>query len=179
MKSGFSKKLSLLRRQRGISQKKAAKDLGISQALLSHYENGIREPKFEFVDRACTYYGVQADYILGRRGAGDIVISCTDGTSERIAEAAKRLTEFLADIESDDVYAAAGNYIEYMADVIMATAADPNAMQRPEYDAYGRILYARLYSAAAQANAPADYSFPEKWQREIDVIFKDTVSDKE
>ena len=171
MKSGFAKKLSLLRRQRGISQKKAAKDLGISQALLSHYENGIREPKFEFVDRACTYYGVQADYILGRRAPGDIVITCSDDVSGRIAEAAKRLTEFLAETGSAEVYTAAGEYIEYMVDVIMATAASPGTMRLPEYDAYSRVLYSKLYSAAEKADVTADYAFPEKWQREIDKIF--------
>ena len=44
MASEFSRTLSLLRQERGVSQRTAAKDLGISQALLSHYENGIREP---------------------------------------------------------------------------------------------------------------------------------------
>ena len=44
MSSEFSRTLSLLRRERGVSQRTAAMDLGISQALLSHYENGIREP---------------------------------------------------------------------------------------------------------------------------------------
>ena len=38
-------------RKKGISQRKAAKELGISQALLSHYENGIREPGLAFVKR--------------------------------------------------------------------------------------------------------------------------------
>ena len=46
-----------------------ASDLQISQALLSHYENGAREPGLEFVCRACDYYGVSADYLLGRTGA--------------------------------------------------------------------------------------------------------------
>ena len=41
--SKFSQMLSKMRKERGISQKKAATDLGISQALLSHYEKGIRE----------------------------------------------------------------------------------------------------------------------------------------
>jgi len=66
MSSDFSKKLSLLRQERGVSQRTAAADLGISQALLSHYENGIREPGLSFVVRACDYYHVSADYILGR-----------------------------------------------------------------------------------------------------------------
>ena len=38
----FPKTLSALRREKNISQRKAAADLGISQALLSHYENGTR-----------------------------------------------------------------------------------------------------------------------------------------
>ena len=64
----FSQKMSELRKARGLSQRRAAGDLGISQALLSHYENGAREPGLEFVCRACRYYGVSADYILGLAG---------------------------------------------------------------------------------------------------------------
>lgn len=66
MASEFSRTLSLLRQERGVSQRTAAGDLGISQALLSHYENGIREPGLQFVVRACDYYNVSADFILGR-----------------------------------------------------------------------------------------------------------------
>jgi transcriptional regulator with XRE-family HTH domain len=58
--------LADLRRKKGVSQRRAAADLHISQALLSHYENGAREPGLPFVCRACDYYGVTADYILGR-----------------------------------------------------------------------------------------------------------------
>lgn len=66
MATEFSRTLSLLRQERGVSQRTAAADLGISQALLSHYENGIREPGLPFVVRACDYYRVSADFILGR-----------------------------------------------------------------------------------------------------------------
>ena len=62
----FSEAMSALRREQGLSQRKAASELHISQALLSHYENGGREPGLEFVVRACDYYGVSADYLLGR-----------------------------------------------------------------------------------------------------------------
>lgn len=62
----FSRTLSLLRQEKGVSQRTAANVLGISQALLSHYENGIREPGLAFVVKACDYYGVSADYLLGR-----------------------------------------------------------------------------------------------------------------
>ena len=59
----FARSLSLLRQEKGISQRQAAGALGISQALLSHYENGIREPGLTFVVKACDYYGVSADYL--------------------------------------------------------------------------------------------------------------------
>lgn len=66
MNQDFSHTLSLLRKEKGISQRVAAEDLGISQALLSHYENGIREPGLAFVSKVCDYYHVSADYLLGR-----------------------------------------------------------------------------------------------------------------
>lgn len=66
MNDNFSRVLALLRQEKGVSQRKAAGELGISQALLSHYENGVREPGLEFVVKACDYYHVSADYLLGR-----------------------------------------------------------------------------------------------------------------
>lgn len=66
MRSDFPRILTLLRKEKGISQKQAAGDLGISQALLSHYEKGIRECGLAFVVRASKYYGVSCDYLLGR-----------------------------------------------------------------------------------------------------------------
>ena len=66
MNAEFSRTLSLLRQEKGVSQRTAATALGISQALLSHYENGIREPGLSFVVKACDYYGVSADFLLGR-----------------------------------------------------------------------------------------------------------------
>ena len=71
MATDFSRTLSLLRQEKGISQRKAAAALGISQALLSHYENGIREPGLAFVTRVCDFYHVSADFLLGRSASRD------------------------------------------------------------------------------------------------------------
>ena len=65
MSIGFASKISSLRREKNITQKDAAKDLGVSQALLSHYEKGIRECNLEFVKKAAVYYNVSADFLLG------------------------------------------------------------------------------------------------------------------
>jgi transcriptional regulator with XRE-family HTH domain len=64
--TSFSRILTLLRKERGLTQKEAAANLGISQALLSHYEKGIRECGLDFVVKASEYYGVSCDYLLGR-----------------------------------------------------------------------------------------------------------------
>lgn len=66
MNKDFPRILTLLRKEMGISQKKAAEQLGVSQALLSHYEKGIRECGLEFVVRVADFYDVSCDYLLGR-----------------------------------------------------------------------------------------------------------------
>ena len=66
MNAAFPRILTLLRKERGTSQKQAAADLQISQALLSHYEKGVRECGLDFVVRVADYYGVSCDYLLGR-----------------------------------------------------------------------------------------------------------------
>ena len=66
MNADFHRILTLLRKEKGVSQKQVAASLGISQALLSHYEKGIRECGLEFVVKVADYYGVSCDYLLGR-----------------------------------------------------------------------------------------------------------------
>ena len=92
----FSKNLRSLRESKKIPQKSAAASLGISQALLSHYEKGIRECGLDFLTRAAKYYGVTTDFLLGVHSGSVSVISgarnCIDcniigGTvSDNIAE---------------------------------------------------------------------------------------------
>lgn len=66
MNSDFPRILTLLRKERGISQKDAAGSLLISQALLSHYEKGIRECGLDFIVRTANFYDVSCDFLLGR-----------------------------------------------------------------------------------------------------------------
>ena len=65
MNCKFPEIISSLRRAKGISQKQAAAELGIKQALLSHYENGIRECGLDFLIKLSAYYEVSTDELLG------------------------------------------------------------------------------------------------------------------
>ena len=105
MNRSFPETLSALRRERNISQRCAAADLGISQALLSHYENGAREPGLGFVCRACDYYGVSADYLLCRSDRPNAALSAAttaaaflDRMQELISNTHRALDEF-AEVE--------------------------------------------------------------------------------
>ncbi len=65
MNNIFSQRLSELRHKNGWSQKETAARLGISQALLSHYEKGIRECGLDFLIKASQIFNCSTDYLLG------------------------------------------------------------------------------------------------------------------
>ncbi len=108
--SKFAAILSQLRKERGSSQKKTASELGISQALLSHYEKGIRECGLDFVIKCSEYYGVTTDYLLGvsnsrygideeyLRGAGE---SGESNSLTTISQATKLLLEIATAANED------------------------------------------------------------------------------
>ena len=102
--SKFAIILSQLRKERGISQKKAATDLGISQALLSHYEKGIRECGLDFVIKCREYYGVTTDYLLGvsdsRTGIAPDSLSQLDEDEEHSVSTLAKATKYLLDISA-------------------------------------------------------------------------------
>lgn len=85
MKKGFGRIITMLRKEKGISQCQAAKDLGVSQALMSHYENGIRECSLEFVVKIADYYSVSCDYLLGRSTSRNGSMDCQEESGEKEA----------------------------------------------------------------------------------------------
>lgn len=113
--SKFSVVLAQLRKERGISQKKAADDLGISQALLSHYEKGIRECGLDFVVKCADYYGVTTDYLLGvsesRNGMNSEYLSEMDVKSGKSITTLADATKFLLNVAAANTSVEARNYI--------------------------------------------------------------------
>ena len=67
MSTAFANRITSLRKEKGLSQKEVAISLGVSQALLSHYEKGVRECGLDFVVSCADYFGVTTDYLLGRQ----------------------------------------------------------------------------------------------------------------
>ena len=138
VKTDFAEILSLLRREKGLSQRQAAADLGVSQALLSHYENDAREPKLEFVIKACDYYGVTADYILGRdkdRITQTLPVPRDCENAPRLISATCDVFKKLDELGDLELYAAAVDYLTVPAENIAAILNNPTALYNPERDA--------------------------------------------
>ena len=60
----FSDILVKLLQQNNISAYKLAKDIGISETLVSNWKNGRQEPKYDNIQKLCKYFHVSADYLL-------------------------------------------------------------------------------------------------------------------
>lgn len=82
MNSDFPKIITEQRKMRKLSQKQAAADLGVSQALLSHYEKGVRECGLDFVVKIADYYNISCDSLLGHSSDGNGGFSKDDLTED-------------------------------------------------------------------------------------------------
>lgn len=142
MTPGFAHILNNLRRENNLSQKKAADDLGISQALLSHYENGVREPKLEFIIKACEYYGVSTDYILGRttvKSYNGISLNYTNDDQRRNANAASFILSLLSEIGDEQLSLFASKYINFWLFIVLTSICNPSRQHEPLFDAALKI----------------------------------------
>lgn len=59
-------RMRALRKEKNLRQEDAAAELGLSMSAYCRYELGSREPTASVLCRMADYYGVSADYLLGR-----------------------------------------------------------------------------------------------------------------
>ena len=62
----YTKRLRDLREDHDKTQQQIADILGTSQTMYARYERGANELPIRHLLVLCSYYGVSADYILGR-----------------------------------------------------------------------------------------------------------------
>ncbi len=63
----FSIRLKELRIEKRLTQPQLAKILNVSNGIISGWENGIYEPKISYLKEIADYFGVCADYLIGRQ----------------------------------------------------------------------------------------------------------------
>ena len=150
MNTNFNKRLVELRTEKGLTQKDAAADLGVSQALLSHYEKGIREYSLAFLCKAAEYYNVTTDYILG----------ITDSRSGLNSAA-------LEDRDEDSIFNT--NSI-YRAAIMTHERMNAGSFQAGEYAdiLYATTIYRTLFAAAQKGYIPKRwFSLPPRYAQAV------------
>ncbi len=155
MERSFSAILSRLRKEKNMSQKEAAADLGVSQALLSHYENGIRECGLDFIIKAADFYNVTTDYLLGRSDSkqgftGAFTIKSDIGSDNLMGT----LTLFRA----------AGRLREYLI------AKHDGELVDEIHHIYGMLIYRMIISEVDKG------TFPKSWLPNVDSVNNDTYT---
>ena len=155
MERNFSVILSRLRKEKNMSQKEAAAGLGVSQALLSHYENGIRECGLDFIIKAADFYNVTTVYLLGRSDSkqgftGAFTIKSDIGSDNLMGT----LTLFRA----------AGRLREYLI------AKHDGELVDEIHHIYGMLIYRMIISEVDKG------TFPKSWLPNVDSVNNDTYT---
>ncbi|WDU84241.1 helix-turn-helix domain-containing protein [Caloramator sp. Dgby_cultured_2] len=62
----FQERMKELRKEKNLSLDKLSEMLNTTKATLSRYENGLRVPNIEFVEKLANIFNVSVDYLLGK-----------------------------------------------------------------------------------------------------------------
>ena len=63
--STFGEKIKELRKMRGLTQPELAKELGVSNGMISNWENDVNEPGLSHIKNIAIFFDVSADFIVG------------------------------------------------------------------------------------------------------------------
>lgn len=93
-------RLKNLRTENNYSQKDVANKLSISNATLSQYESGVRQPSYDILKKLADIYCVSIDYLLGRTDIRNyeentIAAHTDDRTQQLSEEGRKKLDDFI------------------------------------------------------------------------------------
>ena len=62
----FAKRLRIIRKKKGLTQKQLAVEVGASERGIQSYEIGERNPAFDHLIALADYFDVSIDYLVGR-----------------------------------------------------------------------------------------------------------------
>ena len=67
----FGERLKGLRSEKGLSQAKLAKEIGVAVGTVSVWERGGRKPEFQTLDNLAEFFDVSLPYLLGQSNIRD------------------------------------------------------------------------------------------------------------
>ncbi|MFT9117868.1 MAG: helix-turn-helix transcriptional regulator, partial [Sporolactobacillus sp.] len=97
------------REKRRWSQLEVAKRIGITNAVLSNYERGSRDPDTSTLKKLADLYEVSVDYLLGTLSASEILLN--EKNEKDVAKRLEKVKKDLENAEDDDGYMLMGEPI--------------------------------------------------------------------
>lgn len=92
MRHSLNENIRLLRQQRGLNQVEFAARIGVTKQCVSNWENDNVLPSIEMLLRLADFFGVSADYLLGREATPTL---SADGLSaEQVAHLRLLIKDF-------------------------------------------------------------------------------------
>lgn len=62
----YGERIRALRKERKLTMKEFGKKFNLAESTISGYENETRKPDLQIINKFSDYFGVNADYLLGR-----------------------------------------------------------------------------------------------------------------
>lgn len=100
-KVNFGTNLRNLRLQRELTQQELAKSMNISQASITAYETGVREPSFEVVRRFAEYFHVAPSVLMPFSDYSDGEYAARVADALKQNEKMKELFDLIKDFGND------------------------------------------------------------------------------
>lgn len=88
-----------LREKSGITQKQLGNKIGVSEGMISRYENNMSEPSFDMVRSFAAIFNVSMDYLAGTEKQRGIP---TTGLTEPQVEIMRNLSDILCELNNSD-----------------------------------------------------------------------------
>lgn len=150
MNKTFARRLTQLRTERDLSQRRLAAQIGCSQSAICKYELADNQPDIDFLVAAARYFNVSADWLLGlqnrrRHDPGD-------DTALRKLQQARKAAEAMRDSVTD--------LMDALRDEVKEDI-DPSSTL------YGPRLYAKVSDPGEPSSSTAarivGYAYGEPW----------------
>lgn len=73
----FKERLTLLRKEKKLTQTELAAHMGVSKTIINKYEKGHASPSYEMLWKLSSYFDVSVDYLIGKSNSfnGDPVLN--------------------------------------------------------------------------------------------------------
>lgn len=82
----FTTRLKELREEAGLSMLELAREIGVSDAAICKWENGLAEPKIGYIVKLAEYFDCPVDYLIGIDGVDmGCKLKVTDGSGKIIS----------------------------------------------------------------------------------------------